>query len=131
MSGLIITDNSGKILGIHNTQDHHIIHQATEGAKQLFDELGLDIHGKENRITLPADEKLTEHGVTDMTQHVGRHDDIVLKDIQKEVEDIRTSLREGNISREKAKERLLNYIQDQRQGLETGEISLNSVGRKE
>ena len=51
--------------------------------------------------------------------------------IETKVKDIRTPLREGNISREKAKERLLNYIQDQRQRLETGEISLNSVGRKE
>ena len=92
MSGLIITDNSGKILGIHNTQDHHIIHQATEGAKQLFDELGLDIHGKENRITLPADEKLTEHGVTDMTQHVGRHNQKILEEIEVKVKDLYSGL---------------------------------------
>jgi len=54
-----------------------------------------------------------------------------LEEIQEEVKVIQTSLNRGEISREKAKERLLNYIQDQRQGLETGEISLNSVGRKE
>ena len=65
-----------------------------------------------------------------MTQHVGRHDDIVLKDIQKEVEDIRTSLREGNISKEMAREDLLKLIQKHRQGLETGKNPLNSVGRK-
>jgi hypothetical protein len=130
MSGLIITDNSGKILGIHNTQDHHIIHQATEGAKQLFDELGLDIHGKENRITLPADEKLTEHGVTDMTQHVGRHDKDIVREIKEEVDAIKKSLDRGEVSKEGAREDLLKLIQKHRQGLETGKNPLNSVGRK-
>ena len=130
MSGLIITDKSGKIRGVHNTQDHHIIHQATDGAKELFDELGLDIHGPENRITLPSDIKLSEHEITNMTQHVGKHSGKIVKEIKKEVEDIRTALREGSISKERAKEKLLETIHEHRQGLETGKNPLNSVGRK-
>ena len=92
MSGLIITDKSGKIRGVHNTQDHHIIHQATDGAKELFDELGLDIHGPENRITLPSDIKLTEHEITNMTQHVGKHDKYIAREIN------HYHLRDGSLS---------------------------------
>ena len=130
MSGLIITDKSGKVRGVHNTQDHHIIHQAADGAKELFDDLGLNIHGSENRITLPSDIKLTEHEITQMTQHVGKHSRETLVEIQDEVDDLSTSLREGNISKEEAKEKLLQTIQKHRQELETGKIDLNSVGRK-
>ena len=130
MSGLIITDKSGKIRGVHNTQDHHIIHQATKGAKELFKEVGLDIHEVENRITLPSDIQLTEQEITQMTQHIGKHDKYILDEIEVEIENISTSLREGNISKEQAKEKLLKTIQEHKQGLETGKTPLNSVGRK-
>jgi hypothetical protein len=130
MKELIITDASGIIKGIHNTQDRHIVHQVTDGAKELFDELGLDIHAPENRITLPSDIKLTENEITEMTQHVGRHDDVAFKKIEAKVKDIQTALREGEISKLKAKEKLLDFIQKQRNELESGEQLLNSVGRK-
>jgi hypothetical protein len=123
MSGLIITDKSGKIDGVHNTQDHHIIPQATRGAKELFDDLELDIHGSENRITLPSDIKLTEHGITNMTQDIARK-------IEAEISPIRKSLERRELSKEGAKEKLLKTIQEHRQGLETGKTPLNSVGRK-
>tara|TARA_B110000503_G_scaffold116771_1_gene176168 strand:+ start:6160 stop:13401 length:7242 start_codon:yes stop_codon:yes gene_type:complete len=130
MSGLIITDKSGKIRGVHNTQDHHIIHQATKGAKELFEELGLDIDAVENRSTLPSDIKLTEHEITKMTQHVGKHDKEILDKGQAEILNIKKSLQEGALDTKQAKERLLDFIQKQRHELESGEQLLNSVGRK-
>jgi len=65
-----------------------------------------------------------------MTQHVGRHNEKILEEIQEKVKVIQTSLNRGEISREKAKEGLLKIIQVYRQELETGKINLNSVGRK-
>ena len=61
-----------------------------------------------------------------MTQHVGRHNQKILEEIEVKVKD----LREENISKERAKEQLLKIIQVYRQELETGKINLNSVGRK-
>ncbi|PFX12133.1 Uncharacterized protein YbeQ [Stylophora pistillata] len=131
MSGLIITDKSGKIRGVHNTQDHHIIHQATGGAKELFDDLGLNIHGPENRITLPSDIKLSEHEITNMTQHVGRHDGDVLKEIKQKIDKIKTPLQEGLISKEQAKSELLELIQTHRYDLETAFIMYLNKDRVE
>ena len=131
MSGLIITDKSGKIHGVHNTQDHHIIQQATNGGRELFRELGLDIdESVENRITLPSDIKLTENEITKMTQHVGRHDGDVLKKGQAKIDSIKELLQDGTLSKTQAKEDLLEFIQIQRNELESGEQLLNSVGRK-
>ena len=61
-----------------------------------------------------------------MTQHVGRHNQKILEEIEVKVK----ALREENISKERAKEQLLKIIQVYRQELETGKINLNSVGRK-
>jgi superfamily II DNA/RNA helicase len=130
MDKLIITDKYGHIKGVHNTQDHHIVHQATKGAKELFEKLGLDIHAAENRITLPSDIKLTETEITKMTQHVGKHDDRVLEEITEKIQDIKTSLQEGAVTKDQAKEKLLDFIQKQRHELENGKQFLNSVGRK-
>ena len=129
MDKLIITDKYGNIKGVHNTQDHHIIHQATEGASELFNKVELDIHAVENRITLPSDIKLTEHEITRMSQHVGRHDQEILDKGQAKVDSIKKSLHEGKINKAQAKEKLLDFIQKQRNELESGKQTLNSVGR--
>jgi len=126
MTDLIIFDASGIIKGIHNTQDHHIIPQSILGAKELFEDLGLDIHGQENRQTLPADEKLP----TKMTQHIGRHDDTATEDIKTEVQNITRALKHKAITKEQAKQDLLKFIEKEKQSLISGEKSLNSIGRK-
>jgi preprotein translocase subunit SecA len=126
MTDLIIFDASGIIKGIHNTQDHHIIPQSTLGAKELFEDLGLDIHGQENRQTLPADEKLP----TKMTQHIGRHDGDTTRTILLEVENISEALENNTLTKEQAKQELLRFIEKEKQLLISGEKSLNSVGRK-
>ena len=56
-------------------------------------------------LTLPSDIKLTEHEITNMTQHVGKHDKYIVLEIKEEVKKIRTALAEGELSKERAKER--------------------------
>ncbi|MGX6960784.1 MAG: hemagglutinin repeat-containing protein [Rickettsia endosymbiont of Pentastiridius leporinus] len=130
MKDLVITDKNGKITGIHNCADHHAVHRNIPGAKKLFEDLGLDIDkSKENRITLPADEELTKRGITDMTQHIGRHDDIAVKPLEVKVKNIQEALRSSNITREQAKEKLLNIIQEEKQNLIDGTKPLNKIGR--
>lgn len=126
MKELIITDKNGNVTGIHNTQDHHVIHQSLPGVQKLFKELGLDIHAKENRITLPADKELAERNITSMNQHVGRHDKSSVERIEKGIKDIEKSLGNG-MSKEQAKQKLLDFIQEEKQGLEAGNNPLNSV----
>ena len=50
--------------------------------------------------------------------------------IKDEVDAIKKFLDRGEVSKERAREKLLKTIQEHRQGLETGKKPLNSVGRK-
>ncbi|WP_341793948.1 MULTISPECIES: AHH domain-containing protein [unclassified Rickettsia] len=130
MKELIITDKSGKITGIHNCADHHVVHKGIPGAKKLFEDIGIDIDkSKENRITLPADEELTKRDITDMTQHIGRHDDKAIREILTEINDIIEALENNTISKEQAKNDLLKFIQKEKQKLIGGTKSLNKIGR--
>lgn len=65
-----------------------------------------------------------------MTQHIGRHDDIVTEDIKTEVQNISEALKNNTITKEQAKQKLLIFIEKEKQSLISGEKSLNSVGRK-
>lgn len=127
MKELIITDKNGKITVIHNCADHHIVPKSTKGAEKLFEELGLDINGKENTMPLPADEKLAEY--TCKTQHIGRHEEEYMREAREKINDIIRDLKNDKISKVEAKEQLLEFIKRKQHNLNNKLEYLNKIGR--
>jgi hypothetical protein len=120
--------NKGKIKGVENTQEHHILHQKLKG-HEMWEKAGMDVEDGVNKMLLPNKKGAMEIDTT-RTIHEGRHSQKVERELRESMNDALERGKAEGWTQEQYRSELLDIIQQEGYALRTGERQLNSVTRE-
>jgi hypothetical protein len=119
---------NGKIVKVHDVQEHHIIHQKLKN-EELFKLAGMDVENAYNKMLLP-NVKGSEYINTTKSIHQGRHLDKVVDILEAKMDKaVRVGKAQGWTQQQYANE-LKSIISDEAKMLRSGERALNKHARE-
>jgi len=119
---------NGKIVKVHDVQEHHIIHQKLKN-EELFKLAGMDVEDAYNKMLLP-NVKGSEYINTNRSIHQGRHDGPIARDLRAQMQDVVDIGKAQEWTQQQYANELKSIIAGEYQLLKSGDRALNKNARE-